>query len=126
MFFSCVTWGRKQAKTSDKCLHSVFNESLAPIRANGIETALEEKSVTTPKVSAFCGSSLEASDGSSQFRERKPKLGILTSELGMKKPKKMDLKLASLSDIDSALKRLELSEIKSQGRKKCYCQGINL
>ncbi|KTW32056.1 uncharacterized protein T551_00738 [Pneumocystis jirovecii RU7] len=113
----------KQAKTSDKCLHSVFNESLAPIRANGIETALEEKSVTTPKVSAFCGSSLEASDGSSQFRERKPKLGILTSELGMKKPKKMDLKLASLSDIDSALKRLELSEIKSQGRKKCYCQA---
>ncbi|KAG5520091.1 hypothetical protein PMAC_001167 [Pneumocystis sp. 'macacae'] len=110
-----------KVKTPYKGLYVTSNESSALVGANELGIASEVESVSSSRDS-LCYRSSNVSNPSGQFRETKANIGILTSELGMK-PKKMDLKLGSLSDIDSALKCLELNEIKSQGRKKCYCQA---
>ncbi|KAG5440251.1 hypothetical protein PCANB_001821 [Pneumocystis canis] len=89
-------------------------------------TGLDESTTSSESTMSLAqSSSLAPSDLSDSLQSCKTKssLGILTSELGVKKPKTSYLKLDSLSDIDSALKRLELDEIKLQGQKKCYCQA---
>ncbi|EMR11469.1 hypothetical protein PNEG_00484 [Pneumocystis murina B123] len=55
--------------------------------------------------------------------QKKQSLGTLTSELGMKMQKSSHLKLNSLAEINSALKNLELKDMKFQGGKKCSCQA---
>ncbi|KTW30656.1 hypothetical protein T552_00371 [Pneumocystis carinii B80] len=68
-------------------------------------------------------SALNISTKASSHSQKKQSLGTLTSELGIKKKKSTNLKLNSLSEINSALKNLELKDVKSQGGKKCYCQA---
>lgn len=68
-------------------------------------------------------SALNLSTKAFPHSQKKQSLGTLTSELGMKKKKIPHLKLNSLEEINSALKNLELKDVKSSGGKKCYCQA---
>ncbi|KAG4305117.1 hypothetical protein PORY_001287 [Pneumocystis oryctolagi] len=118
------TGNTKRSKVSRKNLYTVIDDTFTPVEA----TAPVEAS--TPSFSGNEAASVHSDSVSSvsfpaltQFRETNMNTGILTSELGVKKSKKACLKLHSLSDINSALKRLELHEIKSEGQKKCYCQA---